>query len=132
MSIRIRMVASATALALIYFSSSFAAGRDYRLEVAASPEKAADGKSVVSVRIVHVSDGEPVPGAVVIQTKVDMGPSGMAEMTAPVKPLGEAGPGIYRFEVQPGMAGTWALTVAAKVQGEPDTVRGTLTVDLAQ
>jgi hypothetical protein len=127
----IRIAASAAALALALSTPAFAAGQDYRFESAASPQKAAGGKSVVAVRIVHVPDGKPVPGAVVIQTKADMGPSGMGEMSAPVKPLGESGPGVYRFEVQPGMPGKWALTLAAKVQGEPDTVRGTLTVDLA-
>jgi len=30
------------------------------------------------------------------------------------------------------MAGAWAVTLAAKVQGEADTVRGSVTADLAK
>jgi len=40
--------------------------------------------------------------------------------------------GAYIFEVEPGMAGTWALHLAAKVQGEQETIRGTVNVDLAK
>jgi hypothetical protein len=52
-------------------------------------------------------------------------------MTAPVKPL-PSKDGIYSFAVEPGMAGTWALHLAAKVQGEPETVRGTVNADLVK
>jgi hypothetical protein len=67
-----------------------------------------------------------------IQTRADMGPDGMKEMTAPVKALPAKDPGIYRFEIEPGMAGGWMLTLAAKVQGETETVRGAVTVKLAK
>ena len=40
--------------------------------------------------------------------------------------------GVYSFEVEPGMTGTWALHLAAKVQGEPETVRGTVNADLVK
>ena len=56
----------------------------------------------------------------------------MQEMTAPVKPLPPKEPGIYRFEIEPGMAGGWMLSLAAKVQGETETVKGTVTVKLAK
>ena len=128
-----RHVIVGVALALALASGTAIAGaNDYRFEPAAKPQKAQDGKSLVAVRLVHLPDKKPIPDAVIIQTRADMGPAGMGEMTAPVKAMGEAAPGVYRFEVQPGMAGTWALTLAAKVQGEPETVRGSVTVDLAQ
>ena len=79
---------------------------------------AAGGKSVVSVRLIHVPDKKSVPGAIIIQMKADMGPDGMADMTAPVQSAPPKEPGIYLFEIQPGMAGKWMLTLAAKVQGE--------------
>ena len=50
------------------------------------------------------ASSKPVPGAVIIQTRADMGPDGMKEMTAPMKALPPKEPGIYRFEVEPGMA----------------------------
>ncbi len=76
-------------------------------------------------------DGKPVPDAVIFESKADMGPAGMQEMTAPVRAMPPKG-GIYSFEVDPGMAGTWALHLAAKVQGEAETVRGTVNADLVK
>ena len=103
----------------------------YTFELA-GPVRSAGGKSVVSVRLVH--DGKPVPGAIVIQSRADMGPIGMAGMTAPIKPLGEKPPGTYRFEVTTGPVwkkpDNWALSFDAKVQGVTQTVSGSVTVKL--
>jgi hypothetical protein len=104
---------------------------DYRFELAGNPQAAA-GKSIVAVRLTHTLNNKPVAGAVIIQTRADMGPDGMKEMTAPVKALPPKEPGVYLFEVEPGMAGGWMLTLAAKVQGEAETVRGSVTVKLAK
>jgi hypothetical protein len=103
---------------------------DYRFELVGKPQPSAK-KDIVQVRLLHVADGKPVPDAVIFESRADMGPAGMDTMTAPVKAL-PAKRGVYSFEVEPGMAGTWALHLAAKVQGEPDTVRGTLNVDLVK
>lgn len=124
----------AAALALFLLariSSADAAAGDYRFELAGNPESAG-GKSIIAVRLMHVPDRKPIPGAIIIQTRADMGPDGMKEMTAPVKALPPKEPGIYRFEIEPGMAGGWMLTLAAKVQGETETVRGAITVKLAK
>jgi hypothetical protein len=63
-----------------------------------------------------------------------MGPIDMADMTAPIKALPVTTPGIYPFEVQNGPVwrkrANWALSFAAKVQGEPATVRGSVIVEL--
>jgi hypothetical protein len=83
----------------------------------------------VTVRLTHIADGKPVTGAVIFQTKTDMGPSGMGEMTGKVTPRPADPAGLYHFRTETGMAGTWALTLAAKVQGETETVRGTVTYD---
>jgi hypothetical protein len=108
-----------------------AAAADYRLELVAKPQ-VSNAKDIVQIRVVHVPDGKPVTDAVIFEMKVDMGPAGMPTMTAPIKPLPPAQSGIYRFEVDPGMAGTWAITLAAKVQGERETVRGTINADLVK
>jgi hypothetical protein len=50
----------------------------------------------------------------------------MAEMTGKVSPLPSDQPGIYRFQIETGMAGKWALNLGAKVKGEAGTVRGNL------
>jgi hypothetical protein len=103
----------------------------YTFELA-SPAQTTDGKSIVAVRLVH--DGKPVTGAVIIQSRADMGPIGMASMTAPIKPLGEKPPGTYRFEVTNGPVwkkpDNWALSFGAKVQGVAQTVSGSVTVKL--
>ena len=104
----------------------------YSFELAGPPESASAGKSIVSVKLLH--DGKPVTGAVVFQSRADMGPVGMAAMTAPIKPLGEQPPGTYRFEVDNGPVwkkpDNWALSFGAKVQGAAQTVTGSVTVQL--
>src|SRR5437868_10289384 len=129
----IRFDASAAALALTVIAGtagSWSAAADYRFEAVGKPQPSPGGKSIVSVRLVHVLDKKPVPGAIIIQTKADMGPDGMADMTAPVQAVTPKEPGIYLFEIQPGMAGKWMLTLVAKVQGEAETVLGSVTVEL--
>jgi hypothetical protein len=109
-------------------SPAFAAAKDYRFELV---ETKPSGKNLtdVAVKLTHIADGKPVPGAVIFQTKVDMGPSGMGEMTGKVTPQKADPAGLYHFRTETGMAGTWALSLSAKVQGEPDTVRGTVNFD---
>ena len=110
-----------------------AAASDYRFELAGTPTTKM-GVSTVLVRLVHTADRKPVTGAVIFQTRADMGPEQMAAMTAPVKAAPATQAGVYAFEIQNGMMwkkrGKWALTLAAKVQGESDTVRGTINLDL--
>jgi len=104
----------------------------YTFELAGPVQAAGGGKSVVSVRLMH--DGKPITSAIVIQSRADMGPIGMTNMTAPIKPLGENPPGTYRFEVTNGPVWTkpdkWALSFGAKVQGVAQTVSGSVTVKL--
>ena len=124
----------AAALALFLLariSGADAAAGDYRFELAGNPQAAGD-KSIVAVRLTHTPDNKPVAEAVIIQTRADMAPDGMKEMTAPVKALPPKEPGVYLFEIEPGMAGGWMLSLAAKVQGEAETVRGSVTVKLAK
>jgi hypothetical protein len=102
-----------------------AAPNDYRFELVQA-QPAGPGKTAVMVRLVHVPDSKPVAGAVLFDTKTDMGPSGMADMVGKVSPLPSDQPGIYRFQVETGMGGKWQLALGAKVRGEPGTVRGTV------
>ena len=104
---------------------ALAAPADYSLELVQA-QPAGPGKTTVTVRLVHVPDSKPVAGAVLFETKSDMGPSGMAEMAGKVSPLPSDQPGLYRFQVETGMAGKWQLALGAKVQGEAGTVRGTV------
>jgi hypothetical protein len=121
------ILATVACAALTIAVPAWAAPADYRLELAGEPDKS--GKStIVKVRLVHTPDGKPVAGAVIVQSRLDMGPEGMPTMTAPVKATTASQDGVYQFEIQPQMAGRWALSLAAKVQGEAEMVRGTVTV----
>src|SRR5206468_9557810 len=102
---------------------ALAAGQDYRFELVQA-QPAGSGKTTVTVRLIHLPDNKPVAGAVLFETKTDMGPSGMAEMAGKVSPLSSDKPGLYRFQIETGMAGKWQLALGAKVQGEAGTVRG--------
>jgi YtkA-like len=102
-----------------------AAPNEYRFELVQA-QPAGPGKTAVTVRLLHVPDNKPVAGAVLFETKTDMGPGGMAEMTGKVSALPSDQPGIYRFQIETGMAGKWALNLGAKVQGEAGTARGNL------
>ncbi len=115
---------------LLLAAPAQAAGKDYRFELVGKPQLSGQ-KDIVQVRLVHATDGKPVPDAVIFESTADMGPQGMPTMPAPVKALPVKG-GIYSFEVAPGMAGTWALHLAAKVQGEPETIQGTVNADLVK
>jgi hypothetical protein len=112
-------------------ASGLAAPNDYRFELVQA-QPAGPGKTAVTVRLVHEPDSKLVVGAVLFESKTDMGPSGMAEMPGKVSPLPSDKPGLYRFQIETGMAGKWALNLSAKVQGEADTVRGTVTFDAAK
>lgn len=111
---------------------AMAATAGYRFEVAGPIQSAGSGKSIVAVRLVH--SGKPVAGAIIIQSRADMGPIGMASMTAPIRPLGEQPAGVYRFEVENGAvwkkSDNWALSFSAKIQGVMQTVTGSVTVKL--
>lgn len=129
---RAAVLGAATMLApALLAPAAFAAASDYRFELA-SARPAGPGKTDVTVRLVRVRDGRPVPDAVVFQTRADMAPAGMPTMTGNVAPQTGQQPGTYRFQVDTGMAGGWALTLSAKVQGEPETVRATVTFNAAQ
>jgi hypothetical protein len=109
------------------------AATGYRFELAGPVQAAGAGKSIVSVHLMH--EGKPVIGAIIVQSRADMGPGGMADMNAPIKLLGGKPPGTYRFEVANGPVwkkpDNWALSFGAKVQGVAQTISGSVTVKLA-
>jgi hypothetical protein len=108
-------------------SASLAAASDYAFEAVTAEMKKGDDVTV-AVRLVHKPTGKPVADAVIIRTRVDMAPDGMAEMESPVIPLPASEPGVYAFKTDLPMAGRYQLSIAAKVQGEPQTVTGKVIV----
>jgi predicted metal-binding membrane protein len=106
------------------------ASADYRFEVVEA-QAAGPGKTTVTVRLVHVADNKPVKGAVILEAKTNMGPSGMPEMTGKVTPLSSDEPRLYHFLIETGMAGKWELILGAEAPGETETLRGVITYDVA-
>ena len=106
--------------------AAFAGANDYVFEPVKVEVKKGDDV-VVSVRLKHKASGKPVADAVIVQTRIDMGPDGMGEMASPLTPVPSSEPGVYAFKTDLSMVGRWLLSIAAKVQGEPETVVGKIT-----
>ncbi len=109
---------------------TLAASQDYEFQPVSTDVKQGQG-SLVSVRLIDKRTGKPVPDAVIFTTRMDMAPEGMEMMTTPVEAATSTEPGIYAFKTDFTMAGGWRFKLAAKVQGEPDTVQGELVLKAA-
>ena len=117
-------IAGAVFAAAVSLSNVALAGaNDYAFEPVNVEVKKGDN-AVVAVRLVHKPTGKPVSGAVIVRTKIDMGPDGMAEMAPPLTPVPSTEPGVYAYETELSMAGRWLFSIAARVQGEPEIVVG--------
>ncbi len=103
----------------------FAAATDYEFQAVKTDVKKGP-EAIVSVRIVDKRTGRAVPDAVIFTTRMDMAPEGMETMTTPVDLAPSSEPGVYAFKTNLVMEGGWRFKLAAKVQGEPETVQGEL------
>jgi YtkA-like len=117
------LAAIALVVAQSLSNTAFAGANDYAFEAVKAEVKKADD-AIVAVRLVHKPTGKPVTGAVIVRTRIDMAPDGMANMDSPLTPVPSNEPGVYAFKTELSMAGRWLLSIAAKVQGEPETVVG--------
>jgi hypothetical protein len=114
-------------LAAMSFTGTVFAGADEYVFEPVKSEIKSSNVATVAVRLLHKPTGKPVLDAAIVQTRLDMAPDGMADMTTAIAPLPSPEPGVYAFKAPLTMAGRWLLTVSAKVQGEPDTVIGRIT-----
>ena len=106
--------------------TAFAGANDYVFEPVKAEVKKGDDV-VVSVRLKHKATGKPVADAVIVQTRIDMSPDAMGEMASPLTAVPSNEPGVYSFKTDLSMQGRWLLSIAAKVQGEPETVVSKIT-----
>lgn len=105
---------------------ALAGSKDYEFQLVDKEVK--QGKATIAVKLVHKPSGKSIPDAVIFAKRIDMGPDQMEGMTAPLEPLPSTEPGIYLFKTDLTMAGRWALSLGAKVQGETGTVESKLIV----
>lgn len=123
------LLSAAVLLASLIATPLLAAASEYQFELVKA-EPAGPRITDVTVKLIHIADNKPVPDAVIFKTKADMSPSGMKGMSGQTSLLpASVEPGMYRISAETGMGGTWALALAAKVQGEAETVRGTVNFD---
>lgn len=122
-NVPVRAAAAVLAFLALYAGAALAGASDYEFQPVASEVKHGP-QAEVAVRLVDKRSGKPVPGAVIFTTRMDMAPDGMEMMTTSVENLSATEPGVYRFRTNLSMAGGWRFKVAAKVQGEPETVQG--------
>lgn len=116
----------ATGLATGLPGTAVAGANDYAFEPVQSELKKGDDVTV-AVRLTNKATGKPVGDAIIVRTRIDMAPDGMAEMVSPVAALPASEPGVYAFKTEMPMAGRYLFSIAAKVQGEPETVIGKIT-----
>ena len=100
--------------------------KDYEFQLVDQEVK--QGEAVIAVKLVHKPSGRAIPDAVIFAKRLDMGPEAMEAMIAPLEAVSSTEPGIYRFKTDLTMAGNWALSLGAKVQGETGTVESKLIV----
>ena len=127
MILKFMHVAALAAMMTLAGSEAFAAASDYAFEPVSAEMKKGDDVTV-AVRLTSKLTGKPVADAVIIRSRVDMAPDGMAEMESPVSPLPAKEPGVYAFKTDLPMAGRYQLSLSAKVQGEPETVVGKVVI----
>ena len=117
------IAAAVAATASILSCAAVAGSADYAFDPV-RPEIKKGDEVVVALRLTHKASGKPVPDAVIVRTRVDMGPDGMADMVSPVVLVPSEQPGVYALKTDLPMAGRYLVSIAAKVQGEPETVVG--------
>lgn len=127
MTLKFTRVAALAAAMCIVSSAAFAAASNYAFEPVTAEMKKGDDVTV-AVRLTNKKTGKPVPDAVIIRTRVDMAPEGMAEMQSPVTVLPATESGVYAFKTNLPMAGRYQLSLSAKVQGEAETVTGKVVI----
>ena len=126
----LRAAAIGAALLAAIAATALADSKDYEFQLVDNEVK--QGEATVAVKLVHRPTGRAVPDAVLFAKRIDMGPDDMAAMTAPLEPLPSTEPGVYRFKTDLTMAGNWALSLGAKVQGETGTVENKLILKATQ
>lgn len=121
------VIVSSLVIAGLAFTAAVAKAdpMEYRFE-AVEKQVAVSQSSSIAVRLVHIQDRKPVAGAILFQPKMEMPMAGAAPMPTKVALGTPDGKGIYPLVADLSMAGSWILTVSAKIQGESGAITGTV------
>jgi YtkA-like len=122
----LRAAATGAVLLAAMVTTALADIKDYEFQLVDKEVK--QGKAVIAIKLIHKPSGRAIPDAVIFAKRIDMGPESMEAMTAPLEAVPTTEPGVYRFKTDLTMAGSWALSLGAKVQGETGTVENKLIV----
>jgi hypothetical protein len=122
----LRAAALGAALLTAMATAALADVKDYEFQLVDKEVK--QGDAVIAIKFIHKPSGRAIPDAAIFAKRIDMGPERMEEMTAPLEALPSTESGVYRFKTKLTMAGDWALSLSAKVQGETGTVENKLIV----
>jgi hypothetical protein len=98
--------------------------RDYEFKLVR--EQVKKGRAIVDIRLIHKPDDRVVSDAIVFAVRLDMAPDDMEQMTSAIEPMKSPEPGLYRFKVDLTDEGRWRISLAAKVQGEAETLQSRL------
>ena len=124
--------AAAIGAALLAAMAGYGPGRHQGLRIPTGRQGGQEGRGGHSGEARPQASGRAIPDAVIFAKRIDMGPDDMATMAAPLEPVPSTEPGVYRFKTDLTMAGDWALSLGAKVQGETGTVENKLIVKATQ
>jgi len=125
------LAGAALAVAASVAGTAFAGAADYAFEPVKAEVKSGN-EATVAVRLVHKPSGRAVADAHIIETRLVMPHHGSAEMTSAIAPLPSPEPSVFAFKAPLMMEGEWLLSIAAKVQGEAETVIGKVTFNVAR
>jgi Cu(I)/Ag(I) efflux system membrane fusion protein len=78
----------------------------------------------LTLRLVDANSNVIAAPITVTSTRLDMGPDNMAAMMAPLRPVPNTEPGTLAFDTDLTMAGRWALTISARVEGYAEPITG--------
>lgn len=96
--------------------------------VALTPEVGVGSAERIEVQFLDPA-GDPIVSSVTVTSeRLDMGPDGMPTMAAPIQEVPSDRPGVIAFEAEIVMAGRWALSIEAQLEGMTEPVSGVVEI----
>jgi len=117
------LTGTAVAALVTLTNVTLAGANDYVFEPVKTDIKSSN-VATIAVRLLHKPSQRPVTDAVIVKMRIGMAHDGGSEMDTAFVPLKSPEPGVYAFMAPLTMTGSWFLSIAAKIPGEPETVAG--------